>query len=93
MQSIMICNRDDIYNLIDGKQRLTTIFNFIDERKTFKDNKPYIEKRKIYYNDNGVDYFLDESMKYKFMDSTFPVVVIKNIEQSSNFDSIQYYKL
>lgn len=86
--SIIVSKNNNIYDVIDGKQRLTTIFKFVDNEF------PIIWNGKlIYYNGSTNDCFLNKEQQKTFTQKALVFCVYENLDidnQRSIFEKINY---
>lgn len=80
-----------IYDVMDGKQRLTTILNFINNKYHIN-----LNDKNVYYEqdlNNTQDYSFDDKQTKRFMDIEIQTVIYKNLEESQQrdiFERINY---
>tara|TARA_B110000495_G_scaffold184460_1_gene181498 strand:+ start:370 stop:1737 length:1368 start_codon:yes stop_codon:yes gene_type:complete len=83
-------NLDNIYIVIDGKQRLTTLFKFVDNKFPLIWND-----KNIYYSEakNDTDYRFTKNQKKKFNQKSLVFCLYDNLDieqQRSIFEKINY---
>ena len=88
--SIIVSKGDDVYDVIDGKQRLTTLFNYIDNKFPLIWNS-----KNIYYSEspNEKDFVLSKNQKKKLEKKSLVFCVYDNLDiekQRTIFEKINY---